>query len=394
MRREHIVQAVAGALLFGLLIAGCVTGPDNSLFPFTGVGTSKFAFVVNDSDVSAFTVDASSGSLTLVPGSPFGVSTGDPDYASSDPLGRFLYVADPTNAVILGFIINQSTGALSPIPGSPFPALPDVEVPLVDTTGKFLFVSDDSVAGDVEVFRIGSNGALTLVPGSPFPTGFGPKGMAVHPNGKFLFVTNTDAGSISVFTIDPASGALAQITGSPFTVDPLALGVQPAFLAVHPNGKFLYVTETEANTVLGFSINPATGALTALAGSPFASGVQPQGIDVDSKGKFLFVANHGDTDGDPVIDGSISVYAIDAAGSLTPVTGSPFTVAGGNPLMLSVDVSNKFLYVTNDDLDDVLAFSIGATGAVTPLTGSPFATTGSTGPTGIVLTPRPFGPGT
>jgi len=44
-----------------------------------------------------------------------------------------------------------------------------------------------------------------------------------------------------------------------------------------------------SDTVSGYTINPATGALTAIAGSPFAAGIEPIAIAVDPKGKFVYV---------------------------------------------------------------------------------------------------------
>src|SRR5262245_10189935 len=58
-------------------------------------------------------------------------------------------------------------------------------------------------------------------------------------------------------------------------------------LVVHSSGKFLYAANDGA--VSGFSIDPATGALTEMAGSPFVAGggYGPKAIVIDASGKYL-----------------------------------------------------------------------------------------------------------
>ena len=90
--------------------------------------TGEFAYVANMSfdapgRVSAYSINATTGALTPVAGSPFATLTG-PTKIVIDPQGVFLYVAcngGPTHfGGLLGFSINRSTGALTPLSGSPF----------------------------------------------------------------------------------------------------------------------------------------------------------------------------------------------------------------------------------------------------------------------------------
>jgi hypothetical protein len=49
--------------------------------------------------------------------------------------------------------------------------------------------------------------------------------------------------------------------------------------AVDPGGKFAYVVNNFGN-VSGYTIDPSTGALTAIAGSPFPAGVAPVSVAI------------------------------------------------------------------------------------------------------------------
>jgi 6-phosphogluconolactonase len=92
-------------------------------------------------------------------------------------------------------------------------------------------------------------------------------------------------------------------------------------MATDQTGAYLYVT-SGAN-IVGYAIDAATGALTALAGFPVAAGANAYSISVDPTNQFLFVTNDGAA--------NVSAFRLDAAtGSLTPITGSPFA-AGNHP---------------------------------------------------------------
>jgi len=88
--------------------------------------TGRFLYVSDDggNSVQAFTIDAS-GTLTAIAGSPFstGPSGINPQSMATDPEGRFLYVANfygGEGGSISAFGIDANSGVLTPIAGSPF----------------------------------------------------------------------------------------------------------------------------------------------------------------------------------------------------------------------------------------------------------------------------------
>jgi 6-phosphogluconolactonase len=102
-----------------------------------------------------------------------------------------------------------------------------------------------------------------------------PAWVAVDPLGKFAYVTNLDSDNVSAYSIDAATGELTAVAGSPF-----GTGAWPRKSAVDPPGKFLYVACGDAASVSAYTINAATGALTTVAGSPFVSGNWPNFVAV------------------------------------------------------------------------------------------------------------------
>jgi DNA-binding beta-propeller fold protein YncE len=124
--------------------------------------------------LSIFSLNASTGSLTLVTGSPFQVRD-DPAGVAVEASGKYAYVPNTADATISAFIVDSSTGALTPVSGSPFPSGGNGSIngPLgiaADTAGKFMYVCNAS--NDISAFSInGATGVLTPVGASPFPDG-------------------------------------------------------------------------------------------------------------------------------------------------------------------------------------------------------------------------------
>jgi 6-phosphogluconolactonase (cycloisomerase 2 family) len=230
--------------------------------------------------------------------------------------------------------------------------------PTPPANSEFLFVPIAD-SNTVVTLVIGSDGSLAATPTPLLATGVEPVWAAVDPTNHFVYVTNLGSNSVSAFTFNGTSGILGGV--GQFTA-----GTAPGAVAVDPAGKFVYVANDTSNNVSGFTINSG-GSLTAVPGSPFAAGTTPQqGIAVS--GRFVYVSNLASND--------VSAYTFDATtGALTPIAGSPFTLApaGTAPESLTMDPAGKFLFVANMNSDNISAFTVNADGSLTPVAGSPFA---------------------
>lgn len=84
-----------------------------------------------------------------------------------------------------------------------------------------------------------------------------------------------------------------------------------------------------------FSFDKQSGVLTSL-GADMTAGSQSSSIAMDPRNRFVFVANSGDA--------TVSVYAVQAGGTLSPVANSPFST-GSAPTQVMTDATGQFLYV-------------------------------------------------
>lgn len=187
--------------------------------------TGHFVYVsqVFSAGIKGFTVNQSTGVLTEIPGS-FGT---DPAVFAGaiafTPDGLFLFSSGNGLNV---FAIEAVTGKLSSVAGSPFTADvgsdPQARNLTVDPRGDFVYATEFGPKSHVVGFAINrNNGQLTAVPGTPLSSS-APYSIAVDPSGRFVFV-GTDGGQLAVFSLDRPSGALTKIDGSPFLLG----GLQP-----------------------------------------------------------------------------------------------------------------------------------------------------------------------
>ena len=137
---------------------------------------------------------------------------------------------------------------------------------------------------------------------------------------------------------------------------------------------FLFSMEAKGvptGTIHVFSVNSSTGAITEVPGSPFNAGLIPEQLVVDPTGRFVYVANEQSED--------ITAFSVDpSTGALTELPGSPFPIGGG-PQAIAIDPTGRFLYVSSSlvssgqPIYNLYEFTIdSATGVLTPATGSPF----------------------
>jgi len=137
--------------------------------------TGQFVYAANrnSNNVSAYRIDASTGVLTPIPGSPFPAGVG-PVGATVSPTGKFLFVANcggggscggTLPGSVSGYTIDATTGVLTPVPGSPFPTGSNSEAVSVDPSGTFAYVANAG-SNDVSAYRIdASTGVISLKPG-------------------------------------------------------------------------------------------------------------------------------------------------------------------------------------------------------------------------------------
>ena len=104
-------------------------------------------------------------------------------------------------------------------------------------------------------------GVVSTLPEEETPSRNSTAECLVHPNGKFLFVSNRGHNSIAVFMIDNQSGMLSRVGNTATDGD------VPRGFGIDPSGKFLVVGNQNSGSVVSLAINPDTGELRPTGNS-------------------------------------------------------------------------------------------------------------------------------
>jgi hypothetical protein len=394
--------AFVGLVAIGFLVAcGSSYSPSNNGLVVTSsqgiAGMETFSFDLASGHTSAIynAPSSTSGSSCLLPGLPSGIVM--------DPAGAYAYAIITTNSAcgsgsqtgIVSFKVN-SDGTLAAA-GSPVTFNPEkitVQSTLtqesvavvpdtlsMDSSGKYLFVADRatadsgglSVPGAVSAFTIQS-GALAEVSGSPFVAG-----LAITTSSQ---ITAADiVGVAATPTVFPA----LTTTGTSNSV----CTSQPA-----PTAEYLYAADAANNEVWEFSVDTSTGALSnpgvTTTVPNFAAGSVPGGVAVDSCNRFVYVSNQNSNNVSAytICNGSTTQSSTCTAsdGSLTAVSGSPFSLSGGanGPGPMLVDPYGGYVYIVDTLSNQLSALKISpVSGALSELTPAVVAT--GTSPKSIAI---------
>ena len=130
--------------------------------------TGKFVYGVSSSNVYGYAVDPTTGALTPVAGSPFSTSTNSATSITLDPTGKFVYVGGNASGssqdIVSAYAIDATTGALTSIAGSPYSQSPTNATTTsvkVESSGKFLYTTFGN-SDAIKVYSIdASTGSLS-----------------------------------------------------------------------------------------------------------------------------------------------------------------------------------------------------------------------------------------
>lgn len=218
-------------------------------------------------------------------------------------------------------------------------------------------------------FEISDAGTPTTITGMPEEITWNnnPMDCVATPNGAFLYAAYY-LDYIAAFAIG-TNGAITELPASPYSTED-----SPRALDVDPSGSHLYSLNTENPATLTVLAIGSDGSLSPISGSPFTTGIaQYDGRDVDVS-----------PDGDHVylLDGGSSTFQIvvfDRA-SDGSVSNSRTTALSNAPSSMDITPDGNFLYVSHRAASNgIEGFSIDSSGDLTSTPGSPYSLLNTSG---------------
>lgn len=208
--------------------------------------------------------------------------------------------------------------------------------PSATLSTTYAYVTDQTT-NEIAQYRVNADGTLTTLGGN-ISTGASsqPIAIAVDPAHKYAYVVLKTKDRIDQYAIH-SDGTL-----STTPLSSVSTGSEPFAIALTPSGRYAYVTNmasTSVPSVSQYSVDSVTGTLHPLPTPTIATGAVPKGLTIDRSEKFVYVASAGDL--------KVYQYAIDPTGQLLPPTS---TASGGTASRVILDPSNQFLYVSNNNV--------------------------------------------
>jgi 6-phosphogluconolactonase len=248
---------------------------------------------------SSFAIDPASGRLSHIATTPLLCPMA---YITTDRRGRFLLAASYTDAKLATHPIDFA-GRIDVRPTQITPTGPNAHCIVMDAANSFAYSAVLGADHLMQMIFDPDTGVLT--PNSPPSVATrvrsGPRHLALHPSGRFVHLLNQTDATIVAYRVEPGSGVLSEIE-TVGTLPAHFLGeANAADIHVTPDGRYLYASERQTSTLVGFRIDAANGFLSPVG--RWSTETTPRGFAVDPRGRFLLVAGL-DTN-------RLSVHAID-----------------------------------------------------------------------------------
>ncbi|MCA9172104.1 MAG: lactonase family protein, partial [Planctomycetales bacterium] len=262
---------IALACLFASSLLGVSTshGEDGVWWTYIGTYTRR-----SSEGIYVTRFDANSGKFGEV---ALAAATADPSFLAIHPSGQRLYAVGETaefenqaTGFVRGFNIDAATGKLSPLNSQRSEGVAPCHLTL-DKTGRTVLVANYG-SGTVASIRIDEDGNLGDVISTHQHSGTsanarrqeGPHAHSINLDAanQFAFAADLGVDKIFAYRFDAASGRLDS-ADAPAPIQ-VAAGSGPRHFAFHPSGKFAYVINELASTLIAFSYNAEAGVLHAL----------------------------------------------------------------------------------------------------------------------------------
>jgi len=338
----------------------CLLAADAKYLVFVGTYTDK-----GSQGIYSYRFDPASGTAT-----PLGLAakTQNPSFLAASSDGRFLYAVNEVSTLngqavggVSAFAVDRNTGKLTLLNQVSSLGAGPAHLAL-DRTGKYLLVANYD-AGSAVAFPIQSDG--TLGPHTAFVQHTGSsvnrkRQEAPHahyieasPDNRFVLVADLGTDKLYVYRFDAQRGTLSPATPAFAPVTP---GAGPRHFAFAPSGKFVYLANELTGTVTVFAYDAQSAKLASkqtISALPkdFHGENSEAEIAVDVSGKFLYVSNRGDQTND------ITGFSISPTdGTLTFV--ERISSGGKIPRSFALDRSGEWLFAANQDSDNIQLFRV------------------------------------
>jgi 6-phosphogluconolactonase len=315
--------------------------------------TFVYASMAPEQKIQVFRFDPGNGSLTSV--QTLAVA-GTPGYLSVDPLKKTLFASLRSNSSLASFQLHSGTGNLTLLSTVALPKGENAAYVGTDRSGRWL-LSASYMAGKVVVHGLNNDGTIRTPAVQTVVTEKTAHAAVPDPENRFVFVPHVTPNAVYQFRFDAATGKLTEAGKAPGG----APNAGPRHLSFHPLRPLAFVSDEEGSSITTYQFDPQTGLkpVQTLSTLPadFKSTNTTAEVKVHPQGKYVWVSNRGHD--------SQAGFAIDEAGKLRALGQTP---TEKTPRSFDIDPDGRYLFAAGEASGNLAVYRINlADGTLTRL---------------------------
>jgi len=314
--------------------------------------TFVYVSMAPEQKIQVYRLDSKDGKLTAVEALAV---EGAPGSLSVDPQKKFLFASLRTTSALASFHIDPSTGKLTHLSTAALPKGENAAFVATDRTGRWL-LSASYAAGKVVVHRI-KEGTIETAAVQTIETAKTAHNIAVDRDNRFVFVPHVAPNAVYQFKLDATTGKLTpagRVAGG-------TAKAGPRHLAFHPTQDMAFTSDESGNSITAYRYDAATGLkpVQTLSTLPddFKGSNSTAEVKVHPNGKFVWVSNRGHD--------SLAGFAIDGGGKLTGIGQTP---TEKTPRSFDIEPDGQFVFGAGEGSGKLAVFRVdGDSGKLTRL---------------------------
>jgi 6-phosphogluconolactonase len=264
-----------------------------------------------EQQVQVYKFDAQAKKLNAV--ETFAVE-GAPGSLGVDPQKKVLYASLRNVSKIGSYRLDPKTGKLKLLNEAALPENENAAYVSTDRSGKWL-LSASYAAGKVVVHKLNDDGSIATPAVQTVVTAKTAHCVAVSRENSLVFVPHVAPNAVYQFRFDEQTGKLAEMEQAPGGAEKAG----PRHLAFHPTKNFAFTSDESGSSITAYQVDPKTGLkpLQTLSTLPpdFTAANSTAEVKVHPNGKFVWVSNRGHD--------SLAGFAIDDTGKLAAIGQTP-----------------------------------------------------------------------
>ncbi len=235
---------------------------------------------------------------------------GAPGSLCVDPQQKILYGSLRSSNKIGSFRIDPQTGSLKILNDVSLSDASNAAFVAIDRSGKWLLSASYS-GGKVVVHKLNADGTIASPAVQTVDTAKTAHSIAVSRENNVVYVPHVAPNAVYQFRFDDKTGTLTDMGRALGGVEKAG----PRHLAFHPTKNLAFTSDESGSSVTAYQVDPKTGlkplqTLSTLPAS-FTESNSTAEVKVHPNGKFVWVSNRGHD--------SLAGFAIDEVGKLTAI---------------------------------------------------------------------------